>query len=134
MAYGLIGLYGLYLIFVGYKGNQSALFAALAADGPGFVPWLISVVVLGTAYRSDTLRPVVKPFIALAILAFVLKNWNTLKSQTESVIGTINTNAANATAGQTVTTTPVTNSATQTAQATSGVETSLMGNSLLGGM
>ncbi len=133
MAYGLIGLYGLYLIFVGYKGNHVALFQALSQDGPGFVPWLISVVVLGTAYRSDTLRPVVKPFIALAILAFVLKNWNTLKAQTESVIGTINTNAQNASAGQTVTTAPTTNSSTQTAQATAGVISSLQGNPFIGG-
>jgi hypothetical protein len=130
MAYGLIGLYGIYLIFVGYKGNQNELFQALSTDGPGFVPWLISVVVLGTMYRSDTLRPVVKPFIALAILAFVLRNWNTLKSQTQSVLGVIQTNAQ---AGSTVTATPTTNSATQTAQATAGVLNLMQGNPFIGG-
>jgi hypothetical protein len=133
MAYGLIGLYGIYLIFVGYKGNQNELFQALSTDGPGFVPWLISVVVLGTMYRSDTLRPVVKPFIALAILAFVLRNWNTLKSQTQSVLGVIQTNASNAQAGSTVTATPTTNSATQTAQATAGVLNLMQGNPFIGG-
>lgn len=89
MAYGLIGLYGIYLIFVGYKGNASTFMQMVSEDGPGFTPWLISIVVLGTAYRSDTLRPVVKPFIALLILAFVLKNWGALKSQTQQVLGTI---------------------------------------------
>lgn len=91
MAYGLIGLYGIYLIFVGYKGNANSFMQLVSEDGPGFMPWLIAIVVLGTAYRSDTLRPVVKPFIALLILAFVLKNWGMLKSQAQQVLGTIGT-------------------------------------------
>lgn len=93
MAYGLIGLYGIYLIFVGYKGNEKALMSALSQDGPGFLPWLIVVIILGTMYRSDTLRPVVKPFIALAILTFVLKNYGTLKTQVTDVVNQIQSGA-----------------------------------------
>src|ERR1700754_928388 len=120
MAYGLIGLYGIYLIFVGYKGNHQALFQMLSQDGKGFLPWLIVVIVLGTAYRSDTLKPVVKPFIALAILSFVLKNFTTLKTQIEATIQSVGTGTTTPAAGQAVTTTPVSNSTTQQAQATAG--------------
>lgn len=133
MAYGLIGLYGLYLVFVGYKGNQSTLFQMVSQDGPGFLPWLIAVVVLGTMYRSDTLKPVVKPFIALLLLTFVLKNFNQLRSQLKQVIGDIQSGAA-AAPGQTVTATPVSTSQNwQTSQAIQGVQTQLLGNAFLGG-
>lgn len=135
MAYGLIGLYGLYLVFVGYKGNQSTLFQMVSQDGPGFMPWLIAVVVLGTMYRSDTLKPVVKPFIALLLLTFVLKNFNQLKGQLQSVLGQIQTGAQNSnTPGQSVTATPVSTSPNwMNSQAIQGVENQLLGNVFLGG-
>ena len=134
MAYGLIGLYGIYLIFVGYRGNQSALFQAISQDGPGFVPWLIVVIVLGTAYRSDTLKPVVKPFIALALLAFVLKNYSTLKGQLEAVIGSVNKGTTTVSTSQAVTSTPVANQNQLSGIASSGVLTSLLSNPSIGGM
>lgn len=87
MAYGLIGLYGLYLIMVGYKGNSSQLLAELQSDAKGFFPWVLALGVLAIMYRSDTLKPVVKPFIALAILTFALKNWNTLANQVNTIYG-----------------------------------------------
>ena len=128
MAYGLIGLYGIYLIFVGYKGNTQALFSNLSKDGPGFLPWLIVVVVLGTMYRSDTLRPVVKPFIALAILTFVLKNFGTLKSELASLVGAIQQGSLS----NAVTATPVSNITSQSPSL--GVSPGLISNPFLGGL
>lgn len=87
MAYGLVGLYGLYLIFVGYKGNSSQLMQYLAQDGKGFIPWLIAIAVLSALYKSDTLKPVVKPFVFLAVLTFVLKNWPNMANQINTISG-----------------------------------------------
>ena len=128
MAYGLIGLYGIYLIFVGYKGNTQALFSNLSNDAPGFLPWLIVVVVLGTMYRSDTLRPIIKPFIALAILTFVLKNFGTLKSELASLVGAIQQGSLS----NAVTTTPVSNVTSNSPSL--AVLPSLISNPFLGGL
>lgn len=87
MAYGLIGLYALYFIFVGSKGNESALMTNISGDAKGFSAWLIAILVLRAMYQSDTLRPVVKPFMALAILTFVLKNYNTIVAQVNTITG-----------------------------------------------
>ncbi len=87
MNYGLIGLYGIYLLFVGANKNAAALKTQISADVKGFMPWAIAIVVLAALMRSDTLRPVVKPFIALAVLAFVLKNYPQLVSQLNQATG-----------------------------------------------
>ncbi len=87
MAYGLVGLYGLYLIFVGYKGNSAELMKALQTDGKGFIPWIVAIAVLALLYRSDTIRPVVKPFVFLALLTFAMKNWKTIGAQINAVAG-----------------------------------------------
>lgn len=77
----IIGLYGLYLILVGVNGNSGALVSTAKKDLPGFLPWLIALAVLAALYENDTTRPVAKPFLFLAILAFVLKNQDSLKQQ-----------------------------------------------------
>lgn len=87
MAYGLIGLYGLFLIFVGANGNSKSLKDKITADAKGFAPWLIAILVLRALYSSDTLKPVVKPFIFLALLTFFLKNYGVVVSQINEITG-----------------------------------------------
>ena len=87
MAYGLVGLYGLYLIFVGYKGNASNLMQYIQSDGKGFIPWIIAIAVLSALYKSDAVRPVIKPFVFLAIMTFVLKNWPNIADQINKISG-----------------------------------------------
>lgn len=87
MNYGLIGLYGLYLIFVGFKGNSKTLLSNLGKDLEGYAAWAIAIVVLKALSESDTLKPVVTPFIALAILTFVLKNYDVLVNQVNDITG-----------------------------------------------
>ena len=86
MSYGLVGAYALYFILVGVKGNASPLYSAIMQDGRGFLPWILAIFVLKWAYSSDTLRPVVKPFIFLAVLVFVLKNYSTLIKQVNQIL------------------------------------------------
>jgi hypothetical protein len=86
MSYGLVGLYGLYFVFVGVRGNASALVSNVQQDGKNFIPWVLAILVLRAAYTSDTLRPMVKPFIGLAALTFFLKNYAKVVSQVNQIM------------------------------------------------
>jgi hypothetical protein len=87
MSYGLVGLYALFFIFIGSNGNATKLKDAVSNDAKGFAPWLIAIIILRWMYSSDTLKPIVKPFIFLAVLVFVLKNYGKLVTQLNSVTG-----------------------------------------------
>ena len=87
MNYTLIGLYGIYLLFVGYAGKSSQLTSEIKTDLKGFVPWVIAIIVLRSLYEVDTLKPIVKPFAGLAILAFSLKNYDTIAGQINLIAG-----------------------------------------------
>jgi hypothetical protein len=87
MNYTLIGLYGVYLVFVGLSGKTAQLSAEFKSDAKGFAPWLIAIIILRTMYSSDALKPVVAPFAGLAILTFFLQNYDTLASQVNEIAG-----------------------------------------------
>ena len=87
MSYGLVGLYGLYLIFVGINGNSKALQGELAQDGKPFLIWILAIIILRAMYNVDVLRPMIKPFMGLIVLSFVLKNYGNLTSQINAITG-----------------------------------------------
>lgn len=87
MSYGLVGLYALFLIFAGVNGNASALFKDIETDAKGFAPWLLSIIILEALYKVDALKPAIKPFIGLAALTFVLKNYDVVISQVDEITG-----------------------------------------------
>ncbi len=85
---GLIfGLYGLYAILVAANGNASKLSTTMQSDAKGFLPWAISIAVLSVLYDNENTRPVAKPFIYLAILSFILKNFTQLENQFRRLYG-----------------------------------------------
>ena len=86
MAYGLIGIYALYFILVGWNGNATELMTEIQQDGRGFIPWILAILVLRALYASQTLRPMVKPFIGLAVLVFALKNYSTIATQLNQIL------------------------------------------------
>ena len=86
MAFGLIGLYGVYFVLVGMKGNAGKMVANVQTDAKGFMPWLLAILVLRALYSVDSLRPIIKPFIGLAALTFVLKNYNTVAGQVNALL------------------------------------------------
>jgi hypothetical protein len=86
VAYGLVGAYALYFILAGIKGNSSALVTLVERDGKNFLPWILAVLVLRALYNVESLRPMIKPFIGLAALTFVLKNWNVVVSQLNAIL------------------------------------------------
>jgi len=85
---GLIGLYALFLIFVGYRGNAATLFQYVGADPKGFSEWVVAILILRALDSVDSLKPFVKPFAALAVLTFVLENYTTVASQVDAITGT----------------------------------------------
>jgi hypothetical protein len=86
MAYGLIGLYALYFILVGINGNAKNMVAEVQNDGKGFIPWILAILVLRAMYASETLRPLIKPFIGLAALVFFLRNYGTIAGQLNEIL------------------------------------------------
>lgn len=86
MAYGLIGLYALYFILVGVNGNARQMVNQVQQDGKGFIPWILAILVLRALYASETLRPLIKPFIGLAGLVFFLRNYSTVISQLNEIL------------------------------------------------
>ena len=87
MSYGLVGLYALYLIFVGVNGHASDLFDNVEKDAKDFAPWLLAIIILEALYKVDSLKPAIKPFIGLAVLTFVLKNFDTVIEQIDDITG-----------------------------------------------
>ncbi len=93
----LVGLYGLYLVFVGIAGNAGKLKTAVESDAKGFIPFVLAILILKAMYQSQTLRPAVKPFIGLAVLTFTLKNYGKIITQVNAISGL---NLAGGTNGQ----------------------------------
>lgn len=87
MSYGLVGLYALYFIFVGVNDNAAKMVTVMEADAKGFAPWLLAIVILKALSTSDTLRPMVNPFIALAVTTFTLKNYGLIAQQIDEITG-----------------------------------------------
>jgi asparagine N-glycosylation enzyme membrane subunit Stt3 len=86
MSYGLVGAYAIYFIFVGVHKNSANLLSFVEDNGRNFLVWILAIVILRALYNVDALRPVVKPFIGLAVLTFVLTNWNNVTSQLDAIL------------------------------------------------
>lgn len=86
MSYGLVGAYAIYFILVGINGNSSKLVTLVERDGKNFLVWVLAILVLRALYNVEALRPMVKPFIGLAVLTFVLKNWNNVANQLNQIL------------------------------------------------
>lgn len=87
MAYGLVGLYGLFFLFVGAKGNAVPMKDEIGQDARGFFPWIMAILILRGLYSIDAIRPIIKPFMFLAVLTFFLKNYGTVTKQVNEITG-----------------------------------------------
>lgn len=87
MSYGLVGMYALYFIFVGINGNAAPMAKGMQDDAKGFAPWLLAILILKAMASSDTIRPLVNPFIGLALVTFTLKNYSQIVGQIDEITG-----------------------------------------------
>jgi len=77
----ILGLYGVYLVVVGIQGKSDLLIREVDKDMPGFIPWALAIVALIILGQTPATEKLVKPFIALLILNFVLMNFQNLKTE-----------------------------------------------------
>lgn len=77
----ILGLYGVYLLAVGIQGKTDVLLGELDKDMPGFIPWALAIVGLIILSQSEATEKVVKPFVFLLILNFVLMNFGNLTTE-----------------------------------------------------
>lgn len=77
----ILGLYGLYLLYAGVSGKTDQVTAELNKDMPGFIPWALAIVGLIVMAQTEVTAKIVKPFIFLLILNFVLVNFGNLQSE-----------------------------------------------------
>ncbi len=81
----ILGMYGLFLIAVGLRGNTDALMTEAEKDAPAFIPWALAIAALAVMNNYETSRPIVRPFIVLLILNFVLLNFDNIKSELQKL-------------------------------------------------
>lgn len=68
---------GIVLIIAGVRGTQDDLFALLSKDftgSPSFLPWIVSILLIGALGYIGTIRPFSRAFLALVIVALFLSN------------------------------------------------------------
>lgn len=77
----ILGLYGVFLVAVGVRGNSSKFLDSLNEDAPKFIPWALAIVGLVIAAQAPQTEKVVKPFAFLLVLNFVLVNYGTISAE-----------------------------------------------------
>lgn len=81
----ILGLYGVFILAVGIQGKSEQLLNEVGEDMPGFIPWALSIVVLIILAQTEQTEKLVKPFIGLLILNFVLVNFGNLKAEIQKI-------------------------------------------------
>ena len=73
-------LFGIWTASVGYHDNSAAAVTFIAGQKE-YIVWLVAIAILYFLYQVQTLQPVVKPFIVLALVALILKDWKQISGQ-----------------------------------------------------
>jgi len=84
---GLVGLYAIYLILIGVKGNSEKAYKLINRDGKGFLVWIVTIIILRSLYGVQKLRPLATTLIALSLLTFTLLNYDRVISQLNKITG-----------------------------------------------
>lgn len=77
----VVGIYGVFLVMVGAKMRSGELIDTLKSDVGGFVPWGVAIATLAAMSENEATRGMVKPFVYLLILNFVLVNFDTVRNE-----------------------------------------------------
>lgn len=77
----IIGLYGLFLMGVGFGGNTNELSKYIKEDFNGFIFWAVGIAVLAVMSEYPATEKIAKPFILLLILNYILSNFDNLKAE-----------------------------------------------------
>jgi hypothetical protein len=73
----ILFIVGLVLVVSAVRGKQDALFALLKSDFAGsgsFIPWLVSLLVIGGLGYVKSIKPITDAFLVLVIIVLFLSN------------------------------------------------------------
>lgn len=82
----ILGIYGMFLMAVGVRGNSDKLLDELNVDAPKFIPWALAIIALVIMAQAPQTEKVVKPFAFLLVLNFVLSNYGNISSEIRKLI------------------------------------------------
>jgi len=75
---------GVYILAVGVMGNGSALLTELQKDLPGFIPWILAIIIIGMLAINQDTEKLGKPLLGLIFLGILIKNWSAIKTNAET--------------------------------------------------
>lgn len=82
----IYGLMGLYLVAVVLQRNATVLVDNIKADAPGFLPWIVSIVIITALASNKTTKPIAAPFAVLLVLNLVLAKNGTIANQLKQIL------------------------------------------------
>ena len=71
---------GVYILAVGVMGNGSALLTELQKDLPGFIPWILAIIIIGMLAIDQNTEKLGKPLLGLIFLGILIKDWPQIKT------------------------------------------------------
>lgn len=69
------------IAIVAYQGNIVTLGRLVGEDIPNYAPWIGSLLALWLLSQSDTLKPVVQPFLMLAIITTIVLRYTEIETE-----------------------------------------------------
>jgi hypothetical protein len=84
----LAGFLVLYVLIVGWKGNAGKAVDEVSADSVGFVPWAFAIATLVLIQQTKA-KPLVAPFVTLAILSTLLKKFSVISTDVKNTYGVL---------------------------------------------
>ena len=81
----MVIIYAAFLVGVGIRGNSKRLGAQIAKDTPGFVPWLVVVFFLTLLNSNANTKPIVNPFVALAVIGLLVNKRSVIFPETQHI-------------------------------------------------
>lgn len=90
MAAILLFIYGLYFLGVGVRGNAGQLLTDIEQEKQ-FLYWVVVLLVIAALWETDSGAMVARPFAALIVLGFLLKNnnWQTIANNAKAILPAI---------------------------------------------
>lgn len=85
---GAISLILIYIVAVGWNGNADKMLSQMGKDASGFAPFIASVIALMLLSNTKA-KPLVSPFITLAVITTILRNWNNVQNEVKTTYNTL---------------------------------------------
>lgn len=79
-----------YMVAIGWNGNGQRAVDRFSEDFSGFIPVVGAIIGL-TLLSKTRLSPIVTPFLTLAIITTIVRNYNTIETDVKQTFNTLGT-------------------------------------------